>query len=184
MGQGIDSRPVLAPEEEAPIKSVGHSMTLRRDVNDPQLIRRFLLQLSEMVGRRARRYGVRGRTVTLTLRYADFQTFSKRKTGVEAINYSADIYQAGLQILAGLILTQSVRLIGISLGNLQFQVEQYALFLEERKQQRLIESLDIVNNRHGEFSVMPGNLLDEKGKGSHVSSPAWRPEGIRNVDVM
>lgn len=184
MGQGIDQSPVLAPEEEAAIKSVGHSMTLRRDISDPQAIRRFLLQLSEMVGRRARRYGVRGRTVTLTLRYADFQTFSKRRTGMEAVNRSDDIYQAGLRILDELILVQPLRLIGISLSGLQFQGGQYALFLEERKQQRLTESLDIVNNRHGDFTVMPGSLLDEKGKGSHVISPAWRPEGIRNVNVL
>jgi len=184
MGQGIDARPVLSPEQEAPIKSVGHSMTLRRDVSDPQAIRRFLLQLSEMVGRRARRYGVLGKTVTLTLRYADFQTFSKRKTGIEAINLSADIYQAGLRILDGLILMQPLRLIGISLSSLQFEAGQYALFPEQRKLQLLTESLDAVNNRHGDFSVMPASLLDEKGKGSHVISPAWRPEGIRNVNVL
>ena len=184
MGQGIDQSPVLAPEQEAPIKSVGHSMTLRRDISDPQAIRRFLLQLSEMVGRRARRYGVLGKTVTLTLRYADFQTFSKRRTGMEAISRSDDIYRAGLRILDGLILEQPLRLIGISLSSLQFQAAQYALFPEERKQQLLTESLDFVNNRHGDFTVMPGSLLDEKGKGSHVISPAWRPEGIRNVNVL
>jgi DNA polymerase-4 len=184
MGQGIDPRPVLAPEQEAPIKSVGHSMTLRRDISDPEAIRRFLLQLSEMVGRRARRYGVFGKTVTLTLRYADFQTFSKRRTGSEAINRSDSIYQAGLRILEGLNLRQPLRLIGISLSGLQFQAEQYALFPEERKRQQLTASLDIVNGRHGDFTVMPGSLLDEKGKGSHVISPAWRPEGIRNINVL
>lgn len=184
MGQGIDQSPVLSPDEEAAIKSVGHSMTLRRDISDPETIRRFLLQLSEMVGRRARRYGVHGRTVTLTLRYADFQTFSKRRTGLEAVNCSTDIYHAGLRILEDLILVQPLRLIGISLSGLQFQHGQYALFPEERKQQKLTESLDIVNNRHGDFTVMPGSLLDEKGKGSHVISPAWRPEGIRNVNVL
>lgn len=184
MGQGIDLSPVLAPEQEAAIKSVGHSMTLRQDVSDLQAIHRFLRQLSEMVGRRARRYGVLGKTVTLALRYADFQTFSRRRTGMEAINRSDDIYQAGLRILDDLILMQPLRLIGISLNGLQFQGGQYALFLEERKQQQLTESLDIVNNRHGDFTVMPGSLLDEKGKGSHVISPAWRPEGIRNVNVQ
>jgi len=184
MGQGIDPSPVLAPGQESAIKSVGHSMTLRQDVSNPQAIRRFLLQLSEMVGRRARRYGVSGKTVTLTLRYADFQTFSRRRTGMESINRSDDIYQASLRILDGLILMQPLRLIGISLNGLQFQGSQYALFAEERKQQQLTESLDIVNNRHGEFTVMPGSLLDEKGKGSHVISPAWRPEGIRNINVQ
>ncbi len=43
--------------------------------------------------------------------------------------------------------------------------------------------MDRVNNRHGDFTVMFGSLLDHAGKGSHVISPAWRPEGIRCVDI-
>jgi DNA polymerase-4 len=30
---------------------------------------------------------------------------------------------------------------------------------------------------------MFGSLLDHEEKGSHVISPAWRPEGIRNVAI-
>jgi len=40
-----------------------------------------------------------------------------------------------------------------------------------------------VNDRFGEFTLMSASLLGVKGKGSHVISPAWRPEGIRNVGV-
>jgi DNA polymerase-4 len=31
---------------------------------------------------------------------------------------------------------------------------------------------------------MFGSLLEQKGKGSHVISPAWRPQGVRNVIVQ
>ena len=50
MGQGIDNSPVVPFGEEDDVKSVGHSSTLERDIDDPIEIRRFLLQLSEMVG--------------------------------------------------------------------------------------------------------------------------------------
>lgn len=66
--------------EEEKVKSVGHSMTLAKDIDAPQEIRRFLLQLSEMVGRRARRYGVAGKTVSLYVRYADFFTSWGKQT--------------------------------------------------------------------------------------------------------
>ena len=46
----------LAAEEADEVKSVGHSMTLKRDITDRSEILRYLLQLSEMIGRRARRY--------------------------------------------------------------------------------------------------------------------------------
>ncbi|MBT1075878.1 hypothetical protein [Geobacter grbiciae] len=43
--------------------------------------------------------------------------------------------------------------------------------------------MDSVNDRYGDFSVTFGSLLDYEEKGSFVISPAWRSEGIRNVDV-
>jgi DNA polymerase-4 len=71
-GQGIDHSLVVPQEEEDDVKSVGHSMTLRRDVDTREDILKYLLQLSEMVGRRARRYGVTGKTVSLYIRFADY----------------------------------------------------------------------------------------------------------------
>ncbi len=184
MGQGVDSSPVVPEERQPEIKTVGHSMTLKRDVHERAEIARFLLQLSEMVGRRARRYGVTGRTVTLTVRYADFSTFSKQQVQAGEISLSEQIYCAALKILDSLLLTHPVRLLGVRLSNLQHRERQLLLLPEERRRQQLSAALDQVNDRYGEFTLMSGNLLRVKGKGSHVISPAWRPEGIRNVGVQ
>ena len=184
MGQGIDSSPVLSPEQEGEVKTVGHSMTLQKDIYLREDIAKFLLQLSEMVGRRARRYGVNGRTVTLTVRHTDFSTFSRQQIQSIPISRSEEIYHAVLRILDGLLLTQPIRLLGVRLSNLQYRNRQLPLLLEERLREQLTESLDRVNDRHGEFTVMSGKLLLVKGKGSHVISPAWRPEGIRNIVVQ
>lgn len=183
MGRGVDPSPVVPQEESPDVKTVGHSMTLRQDVETREEIARFLLQLAEMVGRRARRYGVTGRTVTLTLRYADFTTFSRQQVQGTEISLSEQIYCAALKILDGLVLTQPVRLLGVRLSQLQHRERQLLLLPGERERQLLTAALDEVNDRHGEFAVMSGNLLKVKGKGSHVISPAWRPEGIRNVGV-
>jgi DNA polymerase-4 len=183
MGQGIDDSPVVEQERQPEIKTVGHSMTLKRDIHERAEIARFLLQLSEMVGRRARRYGVTGRTLTLTVRYADFSTFSKQQVQAGEISLSEQIYCAALKILDSLLLTHPVRLLGVRLSNLQHRERQLPLLPEERRRQQLSAALDQVNDRYGEFSLMSGNLLQVKGKGSHVISPAWRPEGIRNVEV-
>ncbi|PLY00980.1 MAG: DNA polymerase IV [Desulfuromonas sp.] len=183
MGRGIDGSPVLSPEQEPEVKTVGHGMTLERDISSREEIARFLLQLAEMVGRRARRYGVSGQTVTLTLRYADFSTFSRQRVQPQQIWRSEEIYHAALQILDSLLLAQPVRLLGVRLSQLQPRERQIPLFDEERRRESLTAALDGVNERYGEFSVMPASLLPLKGKGSHVISPAWRPEGIRNVKV-
>jgi len=43
--------------------------------------------------------------------------------------------------------------------------------------------MDAVNDRYGGFAVTYGSVLDNSEKGSFVISPAWRPEGIRNVAI-
>ncbi len=187
MGLGIDDSPVIPAEDADEVKSVGHSMTLERDIEERKEILKFLLQLSEMVGRRARRYNVWGKTVTLSIRYADFDTWvGKQETLTQHINQSEDIYRAAVAILDSLVLMQPVRLLGVRLSNLRYASNQLPLFPEDRKKAQLVEAMDEVNDCYGDFSVTFGSLLDEekpKDKGSHVISPAWRPDGIRNVDV-
>jgi DNA polymerase IV len=182
MGLGIDSSPVVPDEEAEEVKSVGHSTTLERDITERRDILMYLLQLSEMVGRRARKYQVAGRTVTLTVRYADFTTFSRQESRASHTNNSEEIYQASVKILDSIELTQAIRLLGVKISNLRYHTEQLPLFPAERKKALLANAMDAVNNKFGDFAVTFGSLLG-KESGSKVISPAWRPEGVRNVDV-
>ncbi len=183
MGLGIDETPVVPAEDAEEVKSVGHSMTSERDIAARKDILRYLLQLAEMVGRRARRYGVAGRTVHLTVRYADFTTFGRQQTREKATNRSAEIYADAVRILDTFTLTQPVRLLGIRITGLSYRSEQLPLFEEERKKVLLAGAMDQVNDKFGNFAVTFATLLDSEEKGSHVISPAWRPDGIRCVDV-
>ena len=182
MGLGIDDSPVVPDEEAEEVKSVGHSTTLDKDITERQDILRYLLQLSEMVGRRARKYKVAGRTLTLTVRYADFTTFSRQQSGSCHTNNSEDIYKAAVQILQGIELTQPIRLLGVKISSLSSHTEQLPLFPAELKKALIAGAMDEVNNRFGDFAVTFGSLLG-RDSGSKVISPAWRPEGVRNVDV-
>lgn len=185
MAQGLDSSPVVPVEEEQQVKSVGHSMTLNRDVVARDDILRYMLQLAEMVGRRARRYDVAGRTVSLYVRFADFYTnLQKQMSLSRPINLSDDIFQTAVRLLDSMTINQPIRLLGIGLSNLHYQQEQQILLLEEdRKKEQLVRAMDSLNNRFGDFKITFGNLLQGTEKGSHVISPAWRPEGIRSVGI-
>lgn len=186
MGQGVDNSPVISCADEGDVKSVGHSRTLERDISDPAEIRRFLLQLSEMVGSRARRYNVSGRTIHLYVRYADFfSSWGKQATLKSHINLSDEIYRAALGILETVELEQPVRLLGVSLGNLKHQAAQLPLFEEERKKLFATRAMDAINDRFGRMAVTFGTLLSGKEQsGQQVIPPSWRPEGIKNVDVQ
>lgn len=184
MGLGIDDSPVVPVEEEENVKSVGHSMTLRRDVDKREDALRYLLQLAEMVGRRARRYGVTGKTISLHVRLSDFfSNIQKQTTLTNYINQSDDIYKTAVRLYDSLEIDQPVRLLGISLSNLEHQEQQLSLFESDRKKEQLTKAMDAVNDRFGEFKIGFGSTLDTEEKGSHVISPAWRPEGIKNVGV-
>ncbi len=181
MGRGIDNDPVapLEAEYEEHAKSIGHSMTLTEDCTDIALIERHILQLAEKVGRRLRRGSYHGRTVGLTLRYADFQTFSRQKKLLRAVNHGLDIYAVAREILRELRLAQPVRLVGISVSGLDKYFPQMPLFDgDERKRMFITGAMDEINDRYGDFTVTWGSLA-ERYCHKRVISPAWRPEGDR-----
>jgi DNA polymerase-4 len=181
MGLGMDDDPVvpLATQHEEEAKSMGHSMTLDEDCSDLSLIERHILQLSEKVGRRLRRGLYSGRTVSVVLRYADFQTFTRQRKLHHAVNHGLDIYEAGRSILRDIDLRQPIRLVGVSVSNLEKNVEQMPLFSEERKRKFIAEAMDEINDRHGAFTVTWGSLADRYFH-ERVISPAWRPTGDRS----
>lgn len=177
MARGIDDSPVITEEEEQDIKSVGHSMTFPEDTSSREQIKRYLLQLAEMVGRRARRYGVSGKTVHLTVRYDDFSTYGRQVSQPFHINLSMDIYNAAASIFDSFSLELPVRMMGIRITNLMFK--------NDRIKVRATSAMDEVNSRFGDFKICFGSMIEteEEDKGSRVISPSWRPDGIRNINV-
>lgn len=180
MGRGRDDAPVLSllEQEAADAKSVGHSMTLDRDCGDRELLERHILQLSEKVGRRLRRGGYEGGTVTLTLRYADFETFSRQRKMPHGLCHGLDIHAAASAIFQDIELLQPVRLVGVSVSSLSSNGRQVPLFEDERRRTFIAHAMDEINDRYGEFSVTWGTLA-RRYEHQRVISPAWRPGGNR-----
>lgn len=178
MGLGQDDRPIVPIGNEPEAKSIGHSMTLERDVSRLDEIEQHLLDLSEMVGRRARRNGFGGNVVTLTLRYADFQTFSRQHRIKTFLNDSLEIYLEARRILRSLRLQQAVRLVGVSLSGLIPDTGQIPLFESDQRRCRLLAAMDGINDRFGDRTVRWSTLIAGHLHKT-VISPAWRPKGIR-----
>ena len=177
MGMGICSRPVIAEEGEP--KSIGHSMTLPKDIGDRNEIKAYILKLSEMVGKRARRYRYSGRKVSLTLRYPDFETFTKQTTLSQYANDTHIIYKSAADILGRVRLKDKIRLIGVCLSDITAdEPHQPSLFENERRRKELLNIMDAVNDRFGDFKLTWASyIMQEKDAG--VISPAWRPAGVR-----
>ena len=180
MGQGICTRSLITKEEDP--KSIGHSMTLEKNISNRNEIEMYMLKLSEMVGRRARKYGFEGRKISLTIRYPDFETFTRQTTLPEATNHTHEIYKSALLILDEIKLRDSVRLIGICLSGLMHSSDQQLLFKDRAKRKNLLVTMDAVNDKFGSFKLIWASCM-KRAEDQKVISPAWRPSGVRNTKV-
>ncbi|HDQ98901.1 MAG TPA: DNA polymerase IV [candidate division WOR-3 bacterium] len=177
MGRGEDPSPVRPGVQAPDAKSVGHSLTLAQDTRDPAIIRRHLLQLSEQVGRRLRRDGYAGRTVSIVIRYADFTTRARRHSLAGHLSDGYRVYAAGLRLFGELYEAgRFVRLLGISVSTLTRNFAQAELFNspETPAGDMLLRATDLVNDRFGEFAVARAGLI-RRAPASRVIPPSWRP---------
>ena len=112
---GLDDRQVT-PHRET--KSVSAETTLATDVADEAALNQELALLAKQVAERLSRAKLRGKTVSIKLRLADFTTFTRQTTLVSSASDEADIYQAATSLLAKEILPdRRFRLIGVGLSN-------------------------------------------------------------------
>lgn len=125
---GVDPRPV-SPTQET--KSVSREHTFDEDTTDVVLLRRHLSEQAEAVARRLAAKGVRARTVTLKIKYADFTTATRHVTHESYFRDPAVVRDQALGLLrkteAGI---RPARLIGLGVSNFwrDDQAEQLSLF--------------------------------------------------------
>jgi DNA polymerase-4 len=153
MGLGLDDSPVVPFDEEEDAKSISHSVTLEKDTSDPNLLRKVLLQLSERTSRRMRRGAFYGRRITLTVRYSDFYTFSKQKMISRWVNSGNEIFQHALELFESVPHPRPIRLLGVGVSSLKKEWYQLDLFEKREKKDRLLNAMDRVNERFGDWTL-------------------------------
>lgn len=107
-----------AVEAEREAKSVGNERTFGDDVEDPDLCRSELLAMSERVGRRLRKAGLRGRVVRLKLRFPPFETLSRQVTLDAPTDDDLTIYRAVAGLFDQAHSDRPVRLLGVTVASL------------------------------------------------------------------
>jgi DNA polymerase-4 len=117
IARAIDTRPVTPDRER---KSVGSETTFEQDLTDYADLETELQSLLTSVWNYCERTNTLGRTVTLKVKYADFQQITRSRTALSAITDQATFAKITLDLLASLLpLAKGVRLLGISLSSLQ-----------------------------------------------------------------
>ena len=115
--RGIDLRSV---EPDRPRKSVGAEHTFANNIGSGPALRQALAEIGDITWQRVIKAGVRGRTVTLKLRSADFHTLTRARSVPHAIGSADEFVALGGHLLAALLpLRQPVRLMGLTMSALE-----------------------------------------------------------------
>lgn len=157
LSRGLDERTVT-PDRDA--KSIGHETTFGVDIADPDEVRTVLLHLTENVAWRLRQHGRRAGTVTLKIRFGDFQTITRASTFQSPTDLTKEIWHAGNELFGVWAKRefQPVRLIGISVSHLTDQPPQMSLFEHpaDEKQRKIDSALDAIHSKFGKHAVRRG----------------------------
>jgi len=156
--RGIDHSPVAARGQA---KSVSNEETFMTDVTDLEFLRVALQRLVCEVGYRLRQAGLRGRTPTVKVRYADFSLHTRSETLDAATDLDRVLYEAGVRLLEKAADRRvRIRLLGFGVHNLETGEGQKPLFdLQGRDRLgKLHAAADQIKKRYGYDSVSWASL--------------------------
>jgi DNA polymerase-4 len=113
---GRDSRRVVP---QVPERSVGSQQTFAADSSDPQVIKREMLRMADRTARRMRKQRVLGRTVSISVRFADFTEVNRSATIPSPTDVTEEIYLAAMALYQRLRLDRArIRRVGVRVEQL------------------------------------------------------------------
>lgn len=158
--RGIDPREIVTESE---VKSVSHERTFATDLVTREEIEDAIDMLGPMVGRRLRKKGLAGHTVTLKLRYADLS----RRTAQKGLPANVDDETVFIPVAKRLIDEiwrpgNSVRLVGLGISGFEAHDEQLGLFADEELpagNAELLSAADKIRDKFGDGMLKFGREL-------------------------
>ncbi|HMV67143.1 MAG TPA: DNA polymerase IV, partial [Myxococcota bacterium] len=127
LARGDDPREVHAHRDR---RSRGAERTFAEDVRDPRALAAAIEAQANAIAEGLARAGELGRTITLKVRYADFDTISRAETLPRATRDAALIAQVARRLLERTqAMERAVRLVGVSVSGLRDDAEPAQLEL-------------------------------------------------------
>ena len=169
--QGIEASPVRRYDLEREVKSVSNERTFERDLTTKEELKAAILSISEHVGARLRKKGLRGTTVTLRIKDSRLAVHSAQTQLPYATSDEHDFGPVALKLLEGLWkYGQPIRLVGVGISGFGDEAPvQRSLFeadngeAPERDLSALSRAADAVRERFGKDALTYGRDLRLKG---------------------
>ena len=119
IARGQDDRLVQADRER---KSSGSETTFSQDLIDPVQIEAGVIAMADDVWTWCEKANARGRTVTVKIKWADFQIFTRSRSMEMTIQSREKLHQVALDLIRSVFPPpKGIRLVGVTLSNFQAQ---------------------------------------------------------------
>jgi DNA polymerase-4 len=147
---------------DAEPKSISQNHTFAEDTSDVAAMESMLSHLSQKACKRLREAGLSARTLTITIRYTGFDTYTRSKTLGDPVQFDGDAFAAFLSLFREhRNPKRKVRLIGVALSGLTHGTEQLDLLEPGRraKLDKLTRAADSLRDRFGFGKIQFGGSL-------------------------
>ena len=166
LANGIDARTVESVREA---KSFGRETTFPTDISDQYTLETVLFTLTDDVCHSLRSHHVKGRTVSIKIRYPDFKSITRAITLEQYTSSFEPVYNTVKQLMEKHYTDGTpVRLIGVTVSNLKQEteiIEQQDLFADQKtvkKVDALNKVLDNLNDKYGSEIVHRARKINQK----------------------
>jgi DNA polymerase-4 len=160
LARGEDTRRVTRDEA---VKSISSETTFDEDTGDPDILDGHLWRLAERVSDRAKAKDMAGRTVTLKLKRADFQTVTRRHSLPEATQTADRLYREARALYDAARDPGPFRLIGVGLSDLgpAEEADRMSDLLDPQAATRRAaeRATDAIRARFGQNAIIRGRAL-------------------------
>ncbi len=169
LAHGRDPRAV---EPDSKAKSISVEETFESDLEGVEVVTAALLGHSHRLSGRLRRAGLRGRTVTLKVRFSDFRTVSRSTTLQGSTDGSKMLYETATDLLEAVELTEPVRLLGLGVTSLESAAQPSQLDFDTNSEWEKVEdAIADVRERFGASSLRPARLARRPGDSDSGQEP-------------
>jgi DNA polymerase-4 len=188
IANGQDDSPVRRVADMSSEKSMSHSCTFEHDSADIEYLHSVILHLSDKVVSRMKVRGFLARTVSLQVRFADFNTITRDNSLQIPTDNLEMIYSVARTLLpADRVRRKQVRLLGVRVSNLSKAdaAGQIALFENPtmEKQHRAADAVESIRRKFGKKSIVRAGSLRFTGRGNRQTLPPKEHVGDSPLDI-
>lgn len=151
-----------ADQKDFPTKSVGQQYALKIPTDDRHELSRLTMKLCEKMGRRLRKKGLLAHGVHMWFNYRNHTSWHRGRLMEQEMYTTLDLYRHAMRIMDAQPDPQPITHMGVSCYGLrEYNSMQLSIFEEEySKARRVADAADTLNDKYGEFTVVPGTMMD------------------------